>query len=696
MPPRYNAPVDSADDQVPFAFQRCAVHWCPPQRIDLVEHVREARLQLVQAGNFGPMFYSLADDPQVPRWWVGQPLQGIEANLDYARDLIAGVQAEGARYIGTMSMSWNYGDHETDKGLWQVWDRLWTDQLLGAAPHNDPSGAMQVDADGSIRNWPIEGRPYRTYSGCMANPLWRATLKPMIGQAIDLGVDGLNVHHGFENLGRCRHCTDWLWPRLLESMSTDDLAAAYGAVTVEQIDDLLTVQQDCDAYLRARVAATIERAAAHLRKDTFDALFVDYGRSLKADLLLAQWYHKYDFGPRDERSLLPEGTWARDESYLWYSQGGHKGVSYFDHGWLADMGMAARFMHAAAEGRSFIINKYDWHRWRLSIAEMAAHGGAGLAVHWAVQDESDRPGGAEDRYRARVYPYQSFLAEHEDLYAGARPYSELALVYPRRGETAGEPDCTDVLRRIGALLENEHFLFDIILDEQLSDRADCYNGLILADVRRLSPAEVAFLRWWVEERDGQVMLAGDNGTLREDGRARREPPFADWRVSGDEDPLRRGRGQAMAVEGGAWAAATIEVSPGVRLKVFPTPDNDSFGRDLMARLDTLLEARWLRTDAPWFVRVRAWSSADSNRICLHWLNYRQVENLDDEVPLEQGPFSARLRLPPGARVERLEWLDPEAAASEDLDFERDGGEIEFTVPRLIIYGIAVVHLKPTG
>lgn len=681
--------------QPPFTFQRCAVHWCPPQRIDLVEHVREARLQLVQAGNFGPMFYSLADDAQVPRWWVGQPLQGIEANLDQARRLIAGVQAEGARYIGTLSMSWHYGDHESGRGLWQAWDRLWTDALLGAAPDADPTGAMQLDVDGGIRNWPIEGRPYRTYSGCMANPLWRATLKPMIRKAVELGVDGFNVHHGFENLCRCNHCRQWLWPRLAEALSTDELAAAYGTDNPDQISDLLTVDTDCEARVRARIAGIIDRAAAHLRKDTFDALFVQYGRSLKPDLLLAQWYHKYDFGPQDERSLLPAGTWGRDESYLWYSQGAHKGVTWFDHGWLADMGLPARFMHAAAEGRSFIINKYDWYRWRLSVAEMAAHGGSGLAVHWAVQDEDERPAGAEGRYKARVYPYQRWLAEHEDLYVGATPYSELALVYPRRAEVAAEPDCTDVLRRIGTILENEHFLFDIILDEQLADRGDEHNGLILANVRRLSPADVAFLRWWVEEREGQVILAGENGTMREDGRHRRESPFASWtedKTGTDTGLARRSRGQVLAVDDGPWAPTEVQVAPDVRLKVFPRPQDDAFGREFAHQLDTLLDGRWLVTDAPWFVRVRAWSTADETRICLHWLNYRQVENLEDEVPLEQGPFSARLRLPTGARVERVQWLDPEAEP-EELEFNRDGGEVEFVVDQLTIYGIAVVQLK---
>ena len=94
------------------------------------------------------------------------------------------------------------------------------------------------------------------------------------------------------------------------------------------------------------------------------------------------------------------------------------------------------------------------------------------------------------------------------------------------------------------------------------------------------------------------------------------------------------------------------------------------------------------------VRVRAWRTKGGQRICVHWINYRQVENLDDEVPIEQGPFDVTLRIPTGARVHRLQGLDPEdGETSENLDFHQEGSEIRFTVQQLIVYGIAVVHLK---
>jgi hypothetical protein len=508
----------------------------------------------------------------------------------------------------------------------------------------------------------------------------------------DLGVDGFNVHHNFESLCRCQHCRDWLWPRLQEEFTAQELAAAFGHVEPEEIDDLLSVQESCPADLRPRLSLAWERAAVHRRKAAFDEIFVDYGRCLNPDLLLAQWYHKYDFKPRDERSLLPSELWARDESYLWYSQGSQKGITYIDHGWLADMGLPARFLHAAAGGRSFIINKYDWSRWRLSIAEAAAHGGASLAVHWAAHGEDDRAGGVEERYRSRVFRYHAFLAERETLYRDARPYSELALVYPRRGEVAAEGGCTDALKRIGSLLEDDHYLFDIILDEQLTERGGDYDTLVVADVRRLSPAEVAFLRWWVEERDGRLVLAGANGTLREDGRQRGDAPFAAW-ASESDGPTRVGRGRVLSLPDGPWVATSVETRDGVQLKIYPRPGAEGFERRFLDDFEQLVESRWLVTDAPWYVRTRAWRSADGHRIILHWVNYRRVENLDDEVPIPSDPIHVELRLPAAAPADRVVWHDPEMDADRDLDFERDGCEIRFNVPALTVYGLAVVHLR---
>lgn len=350
-----------------FWFNRMTEHWVVPQRLDLVDHVRRAGLQVVQTGTFGPQFYGLADDPEVERQWAGMPLVGVRANLEYMAELIPRLQEAGARVVGQMSMSWHYGDHEEGKGLFGVWERIWKDELPGPAPCDDPALAQQRMEGGALRHWPIEGRPYRTYSGCMCNPHWLATLKAMLARAIELGVDGINVHHNFEHLCACAYCREYLGRWLGERFANGELNALFGTADLTELE-AITPQAGCPPELKQRFELEVQRAAQHRRKEAFDEVFVEYGCSLKPDLLLAQWYHKYNFRPHDERSLLTADLWARDEDFIWYSQGAHKGMSALHHGYLADMGLLARFIYAAGGGRPFVVNKYDYRRWRLSIS----------------------------------------------------------------------------------------------------------------------------------------------------------------------------------------------------------------------------------------------------------------------------------------------------------------------------------------
>ena len=76
-------------------FNRMVEHWTlpgPDERDRFLDHVRLARIQVVQSGNFGPFFYGLGDDPEAERYWVGMPLVGVRENLDYAAELIQDIQ----------------------------------------------------------------------------------------------------------------------------------------------------------------------------------------------------------------------------------------------------------------------------------------------------------------------------------------------------------------------------------------------------------------------------------------------------------------------------------------------------------------------------------------------------------------------------------------------------------------------------
>lgn len=82
-----------------FWFNRMVEYWTMPTQIEkVVEHVRRARIQVVQTGNFGPDFYSLADDATVARSWAGMALNGVTENLAHAAELIPRIQESRVRF----------------------------------------------------------------------------------------------------------------------------------------------------------------------------------------------------------------------------------------------------------------------------------------------------------------------------------------------------------------------------------------------------------------------------------------------------------------------------------------------------------------------------------------------------------------------------------------------------------------------
>ena len=106
----------------------------------------------------------------------------------------------------------------------------------------------------------------------------------------------------------------------------------FGVADLEQVPDVLSPDPGCPDEPKARLELLLAQGSALKRKESFDEVFIEFGRGLRPGLLLAQWYHKYDLQPHDERSLLPRELWARGEDYIWYSQGPSKGASSLAQG----------------------------------------------------------------------------------------------------------------------------------------------------------------------------------------------------------------------------------------------------------------------------------------------------------------------------------------------------------------------------
>ena len=674
-----------------FWFNRLIEYWTLPEPEQIVDHVRRGHVQVVQVGNFGPDFYGLAADASVERSWTGMPVVGIEENLERAARLIPLVQAEGARVVGQLSSTLHYGDHETGLGLFgDAWAQMWTADLLGEAPADSVTDAIAREASGEPARRAIEGRPYFSYRGCISNPVWLQMLKAMVRKGIDLGLDGFNTTHNYEGFCGCHYCAEVIRAHMRPLLTHGELDSLFdngfdATVDVREPDD------DAPDELKRRYLVILEQAAARRRKAAFDEVFIDYGRSLRPGLLAAQWYHKYGMRVNDERAALPADLWARGEDYIWYSQGPYRWGSSIEQGYIADMGLNARHMHAAGGGRPFVINKYDYRRWRVWAGEGAAHGAASPCYHAGPprpEHEETTRIAAEDYY-GPIIRHQRFLAEHEDLLHPATPASQFGLVYPRRAEREGEVDYLDALKRIAEWLEDAHVFYDILFDDQLTERAGEFPSLILPDIRRLADDEIAAIQRHVEG-GGALLVAGATGSLDADGQARDENPL----TTGLSDAA--GSGPVFRWDSTDWQPQTVTIhtlAGAPEMPVYSRLPDDAEGQRLITSLDDLCGGFWLRTDAPWWVRVRAWRAQDTPAIVLHWINYRQDEAAAIEIPLPHGPIQVDLSLPEGTVVAGVEWRYPEMREALNLEFDLSEGRIRYTIPSLIVYGMSVIRLQ---
>ena len=669
-----------------FWFNRIIEYWTLPTPDAVLDHVRRGKVQVVQVGNFGVDFYGLADDPDVVRQFPGMPAVGIEENLELAADLVPQIQQAGARVVGQFSMSWHNADHETGKGLFGSWGRIWTPDLLGGeAPADSAMAANSLNASGEQFRRHIEGRPYYVYSGCISNPVWLKTLKAMVRKGIDLGLDGFNATHNFEGFCGCGHCADTIRAHMRPVFDSADLDRLFDG-DYDGATDAREPAAGAPDELKHRYLAILEQAAAHRRKRAFDDVFIDFGRSLRPELLAAQWYHKYGMRVNDERAGLPADLWGRGEDYIWYSQGPHRWGSSIEQGYIADMGLNARHIHAAGGGRPFVINKYDYRRWRVWAGEAAAHGGVSPCFHAGPPhpDAEETTRIAPEDYFGPIIRYQRFVADHEDLLHPATPISQVGLVYPRRAERVGEEDYLDALKRIAEWLEDGHALYDLLFDDQLAERADEFPTLVLPDIRRLDDTEIAAVQRHVDA-GGALVVAGATGTMdAEGGKREQDPLFAD------------SVGSVFRWESDDWQPrpTVLRTLPGEpEMPVYPHLPDSREGQGLMAKLEDLCDGFWLRTDAPWSVRVRAWRAEETAAIPVHWINYRQDEDAAMEPPIPMGPIRVDLLLPDDTRVDRVEWIYPEMKEPLALAHNVVDGRITFEIPRLIVYGISVVRLK---
>jgi hypothetical protein len=470
----------AGDDPGRFEFTRLVAHWDGYGDPAYLDFIREARPEVAQVGFYGAHFWSLGHTAQFDGYPAHFPVRGLDELGDWFEDLNGRLHAEGVKVVGHFNVEFLVGDPdgpEGPTGFFRFYRDLWDEDVLGPRPVEDPVRLLETDADGR----PIRTRTYAIggmdeHWACLRNPAWREVLKAWVRHGIRRGLDGFIVNYFYRHNCLCEHCQAAFRRYLRGRFRPEELRERFG------IDDL-------DAHRFGEIVSwhppaessplrmEMLRFSQVTNKEAFDEVFVRYGRSLKPDLILAQWNHLGDLAQidGDERCLLPAELWGRDETYLWYSTGDSANATDLAKGVLGEGTLQARYIRGAFDDRPFTLGKYEGTRIRAAIAELAANGGAPMGFYTRFTDPAAR---------AEIVRYYRFLARHDPLYRANRPHAEVALLFPRTFVHRGDASAVDRFRTLGRALLDGHVLFDVLPDDPSSaDRAAGYARVVTVEDR---------------------------------------------------------------------------------------------------------------------------------------------------------------------------------------------------------------------
>lgn len=445
-------------------FTRMVAHWDAYGNPDYLTFIDEAKPEVAQVGFYGGHFYSLAHTPFYKGYPAHFPKQGLAECGQWFQDLNAALHERKVKVVGHFNVTFLVGDPDSPegpRGFFKYYRDLWDEKELGKRPVADPLDLLMKNADGT----PISAKSYsiggmREYSACLNNPHWRTVLKAWVKAALNRGVDGFVINYFYRHNCLCEHCQRGFRDHLRERFKPSELKERFDIADVEKhvFPEIVGWHDPKQSTPLRREMLRFSQTAT---KRAFDDVFVDYGRSLRPGLILAQWNHLGDFNQinGDERCLLPTELWGKNEDYLWYSTGGAANFTDLQEGILGEATLQARYIRGAFDDKPYTLGKYESTRIRAAIAELAANGGAPMGFYTRFTDPAAR---------AEIVRYYDFLRRYESLHKANRSHAESVLLYPRSRVHEGDVAAVDAFKRLGKRLLDAHVLFDVLPDDLAS------------------------------------------------------------------------------------------------------------------------------------------------------------------------------------------------------------------------------------
>lgn len=455
-----------AADPPRLEFTRMVAHWAKYDSPEYLNFIDEAEPELVQLGFYGGHFWSLAHTDAYKGYPAHLPVRGHDECGRWFENRNSELRKRAVKVVGHFNVEFLVGDLDSENGptgFFDFYRNHWDEQELGPKPVKDPVELLEIGPDGQ----PIGQKGYgiggmHEYWACLRNPHWQTVMKAFVKRGIERGVDGFIANYFYRHNCLCEHCQSGFREYLSENHEPAELEKQFG------IKDLETHQFDEIVYWHKPEESTplrreMLRWSQISNKQVFDDVFLKYGRSLKPNLITAQWNHLSNFSAirGDERCLLPAEMWGKGEDYLWYSTGAAAYYTDLENRFLGEATLQARYIRGSFNDKPYTLGKYESTRIRAAIAELAANGGAPMGFYTRYTDPEARK---------VIAQYYQFLKKHDAIYRANDSHAEVALLFPRTFIHAGNVDPIDQFREIGTSLLDAHVLFDVIPDDVATDR----------------------------------------------------------------------------------------------------------------------------------------------------------------------------------------------------------------------------------
>jgi len=441
-------------------------HWADYSGPGYLSFIEDAQPELVQLGFYGAHFWSLVHTPAFDGYPAHFPERGLRECGLWFEEKNQQLHERGVKVVGHFNVEFLVGDPEGPdgpRGFFKFYRELWDENEMGPRPVEDPLDLLERSIDGHPISQPGYGiGGMQEYWACLRNPHWQAVLKAWVKRGIQRGLDGFIINYFYRHDCHCKYCQSAFRGYLQERHTVDELKAKFGINDLDshRFEELVFWHDPNESTPLRR---EILRFSQISNKRVFDEVFHRYGRSLKPDLITAQWNHLGNFSQisGDERCLLPAELWGKEETYLWYSTGGSATFTDLEKRFLGEGTLQARYIRGAFEDKPFTLGKYESTRIRTAIAELAANGGAPMGFYTNFIDPLARE---------EIVRYYQFIKRHDDVYRANRPYAEVVLLFPRtRVHAEGDVEVVARFREIGTELLDTHVLFDVLPDDSAAE-----------------------------------------------------------------------------------------------------------------------------------------------------------------------------------------------------------------------------------